>query len=68
MHGIWCVLHGVDDVVGVGKTVETSLCVLFEKEGRGLLREVRGSALLAGREGVNKKGWVLENAGEHWRT
>ena len=49
----------------------TSFRMEFEKIGRGLLRQAfrsEGSALLAEREGRNKKESVQENADEHWST
>ena len=48
-------------VVRQNDTDVTSFCIQFEKLGRGLLFAVRGSVLIAEREGENKKGSVLEN-------
>ena len=47
------------------------VCMQFEKKDVGYcgkLFGVRGSALLAEREGGNKKGSILENGGEHMST
>ena len=44
----------------------TSRRMQLKKEGHGLVVEANQSALLGERGGLNKKGSVLENGGEHW--
>ena len=44
----------------------TSRRMQLKKEGHGLVVEANQSALLGERGGLNKKGSVLENLGEHW--
>ena len=58
-------------VVKQNHTDVTLFCMKFEKIGCGLLREAfwgEGGALLAEREGENKKGLVLKNAGNIFTT